>query len=98
LVASDKSEVGEQKELMIMPLSSASKRPAHPFETPEKYAGYRVLDPEGREVGTVKELFTSADDGLDCVEINTGFLGLQSVVIPVNLVAVDDTRQALLLR
>jgi hypothetical protein len=83
---------------VIVTLSSASRRPAHPFETPEEYAGYRVLDPAGRKIGTVKELFKSADNGLDCVEINTGFLGLQSVVIPVNLVAVDDTRQALLLR
>jgi hypothetical protein len=84
--------------LVIVTLPSTSRRPVHPFETPEEYAGYRVLDPEGREVGTVKGLFKSADNGLDCVEINTGFLGLQSVVIPVNLVAVDDTRQALLLR
>ena len=81
-----------------MILSSANRKPAHPFEAPEGYAGYRVLDPEGREVGTVKELFTSADDGLDHVEVNTGFLGLRSVAIPVNLVAVDDARRTLLLR
>ena len=88
----------ERKELGIVTLSSASRRSGEPFETPEGYAGYRVLDPEGREVGIVKDLFRSADDGLDYVEINTGILGLQSVVIPVNLVAVDDARHVLLLR
>ncbi len=81
-----------------MSLASTSKRPAHPFERPEEYVGYRVIDPEGREVGTVKELFRSADDGLDYVEIKMGFLGLQSRLIPVDLVAVDAERRVLLLR
>jgi hypothetical protein len=40
----------ERKELGIVTLSSASRRSGHPFEIPEGYAGYRVLDPEGREV------------------------------------------------
>jgi len=84
--------------LAIVSFASSSKRPAHPFETPEKYAGYRVLDPEGREVGTVKELFTGADNGVYYVEIKMGFLGLQSVLIPVDLVAIDDEQEALLLR
>ena len=81
-----------------MTLTSASKSPAHPFEAPEECVGYRVLDPEGREIGTVKELFKSADNGLDYVEVRTGFLKLRSVLIPVDLVAVDDAQEALLLR
>jgi hypothetical protein len=88
----------EREELETVSLASTSQRPAHPFERPEGYDGYRIIDPEGRKVGTVKELFKSADDGLDYVEIKMGFLGLQSVLIPVDLVAVDDERRALLLR
>jgi PRC-barrel domain len=68
------------------------------FETPEEYAGYRVLDPKGREIGSVKELFVSADDEVKYVEVKTGLLGLQSVLIPVGLVAVDYERRVLLLR
>ncbi len=81
-----------------MSLASTSERSTHHFDTPEEYYGYRVIDPEGRKVGTVKELFKSADDGLDYVEIKTGPFGLRSVLIPVGLVAVDDEREALLLR
>ncbi len=81
-----------------MALSSTSKVTAHPFESPEKYAGYRVLDPEGNEIGSVRELFKSADEGIEYVEVSTGFLGLRSALIPVNLVAVDDEQEILLLR
>ena len=81
-----------------MSLTSASEGPVHPFEAPEEYAGYRVLDPEGNEIGSVRELFKSADEGIEYVEVGTGFLGLQSALIPVNLVAVDDEREVLLLR
>jgi hypothetical protein len=88
----------EREELETVSLASTSQRTAHPFERSEGYEGYRVIDPEGSKVGTVKELFKSADDGLDYVEIKLGFLGLQSVLIPVDLVAIDNERRALLLR
>lgn len=69
-----------------------------PLKTSEEYAGYRVFDPEGCEVGTVKELFKSADNGLNYVETKIGLLKLQSVLIPVEMVAVDKEIQALLVR
>ncbi len=82
-----------------MNLASPSRRDAgRLFETPEEYVGYQVLDPRGREIGNVKELFVSADDEVKYVEVKTGLLGLQSVLIPVGLVAVDDERRVLLLR
>ncbi len=82
-----------------MNLASASRRQAGcPFKTPEEYIGYRVIDPKGREIGRVKELLVSADDEVKYVEMKTGLLGLQSVLIPVGLVAVDEERQVLLLR
>jgi hypothetical protein len=39
-----------------------------------------------------------ADDEVKHLEVKTGLLGLQSVLIPIGLVAVDDERQVLLLR
>ncbi len=69
-----------------------------PLETPEEYAGYRILDRKGLEIGRVKELFVCADDEVRYLEVKTGLLGLQSVLIPVGLIAVDDERQVLLLR
>jgi sporulation protein YlmC with PRC-barrel domain len=32
------------------------------LKMPEEHAGYRVIDPKGREIGRVKELFVNADD------------------------------------
>jgi len=82
-----------------MSLTTTSEEDSgRPFERPEEYAGYRVLDPEGNEIGSVKETFKSADEGIEYVEVSTGFLGLQSALIPVNLVGVDDEQEALLLR
>lgn len=84
--------------MAIVSLASARKGTVHPSETPDEYAGYRVLDPEGNEIGSVRELFKSADEGIEYVEVSMGFLGLRSALIPVNLVAVDDEQEALLLR
>ncbi len=85
--------------VVIVNLVSPSRRGSgRHFEAPEEYAGYRVLDPKGRKIGSVKELFVSADDGVKYVEVKMGLLGLQSVLIPVGLVAVDDERRVLLLR
>ena len=82
-----------------MNLASASRREAgRPFEIPDEYVDYRVIDPKGREIGRVKELFVGADDEVKYVDMKTGPLGLRSVLIPVGLVAVDDERQVLLLR
>jgi hypothetical protein len=81
-----------------MNLTPTRARESVPACGAEDYADYRVLDPQGREIGRVREVFKSADDGFDYVEVGSGFLGLRSALIPVGLVAVDDENEALLLR
>ncbi len=68
------------------------------FETPEAYAGYRVLDPEGRKLGTAKKFFVNAHDELEYIRIKLGFFGLRTVLIPVQSVAVNEELRSLVLQ
>lgn len=67
------------------------------FERPEEYAGYTVLDPEGRRVGKAKVLYANANGEPEYVRVKVGFLGLRSVLLPVETLAVDEERRALVL-
>jgi ribosomal 30S subunit maturation factor RimM len=67
------------------------------YEAPQDYAGYEVLDPEGRKVGKVKELFVNWDGEPEYVRVRIGSLGLRSNLIPVQSVALDHERRALVL-
>ncbi len=73
-------------------------RAANRLETPEDYAGYAVYGPGGEKVGRVKELFVSADDGVEYLDVKTGLLGLRSVLVPVKAIAKDGERHVLVLR
>ncbi len=68
------------------------------FETVRACAGYRILDPEGREIGRVHELLVDANGEPKYVKVKAGPFGLKSALIPVRLVAVDTERHVLLLR
>ena len=79
----------------------ATKRNAerkHPFGAPEELVGYRVCDPLDKEVGTVEELFVNGEGEPEYIRVKIGLFGLKSVLLPVQLVAVDDERRVLVLR
>jgi hypothetical protein len=60
------------------------------FGAPETYAGYRVLDPEGRKLGSVKELFVNAYDEPEYIRMRMGLLGLRTALIPVRSIMVNE--------
>ncbi|PLS86374.1 MAG: hypothetical protein CYG60_07570 [Actinobacteria bacterium] len=68
------------------------------LEAPGEYAGYKVLDPEGHKIGCVLELFVNLHDEPEYVRVKLGLFGLRTVMIPVEIVTVDETRRALVLR
>ncbi len=68
------------------------------LETPETYVGYKVHDPEGRRIGSVKELFTNVYDEPEYLRVRIGLFGLKSFLIPVSFVAVDEERRTLTLQ
>ncbi len=68
------------------------------FGEPRAFAGYEVHDPLGRKIGTAEEVFSNRDDEPEYVRVKIGFFGLRSVLLPVQLVAVDTQRRVLELR
>jgi hypothetical protein len=67
------------------------------LQAPAEYVGYGVRDPLGQKIGTVDELFVNAYDEPEYVKVRMGFLGLKSVLLPVEIVAVDKQRRTLVL-
>ena len=60
--------------------------------------GYEVHDPEGRKIGSVKELFANAYGEPEYLMVRTGFFGLKSFLIPVSFIAVDEEWRSLTLQ
>ena len=71
--------------------------PVERFEAPKQCAGYRVRDPRGRKIGTLKRLFLNASGGAEYAEVKVGLFGMKTVLIPVQTVAVDTERGFLVL-
>lgn len=72
--------------------------PRERLEEPGKYAGYCVLDPEGRRIGSVQEVFVNGDGEPEYVRIRMGPFWLKTALIPVQLVAVYPERHTLVLQ
>lgn len=68
------------------------------FGVPGKCSDYLVLDPQGRRIGRVKELFRNAYGEPEYLMVRVGPFGLKSVLIPVAFVVVDEERQTLTLQ
>ena len=60
--------------------------------------GYAVLDPEGRKIGVVGELFSNDSGEPEYVRVRLGLFGLKSAMIPVQLVALDGERRTMTLQ
>jgi uncharacterized protein (TIGR02271 family) len=62
------------------------------LETPEeRYAGYEVYDRDGERIGKPDDLFVDEDDNPEYVGVWTDSLGTRSILIPAEVVTVDDT-------
>ena len=68
------------------------------FEAPVAYVGYGLHDPLGKRIGRVQELFLNDNHEPEYIRVKMGFLGLRSVLIPVETVAVNEERRSLVLR
>ena len=68
------------------------------FEAPERYAGYAVRDPTGRKIGNLEKLFVNEHQEPEYASVRIGFFEFRTVLIPVQFVAVDEKRRALVLQ
>lgn len=68
------------------------------IEDPKACEGYTVLDAVGEKVGRAKSVFVNDFDEIEYVQIKTGIPGKKPILIPVEMVSVDEERKTLALR
>ena len=68
------------------------------YGVPGECFDYVVLDPEGRRVGRVKELFTNTYGEPEYVRVRMSLFGLRSVLVPVTFVISNEERRTLTLQ
>jgi hypothetical protein len=68
------------------------------IQTAERYAKYRVCDPSGRRIGRTERVFANGRGEPEYIRVKMGLFGLKTVLLPVQSVAVDEERRALVLQ
>jgi PRC-barrel domain len=63
-----------------------------------EYVGYMVCDPTGQKIGRVEKLFLNGSGEPEYVRVKMGLFGSKTVLIPVQTVAADEERRALVLQ
>src|SRR3712207_9169124 len=59
----------------------------------EAYKDYTVYDQHYEKIGKVDDLFVDENDQPEYIGVKTGFLGMKSTLIPMELVRVNDKRK-----
>ena len=75
-----------------------SSEPGGSIQAPERYAGYTVCDPRGQKIGRAEEFFVNWSGEPEYIKVKMGFFGFKTVLIPVQAVAADEERRALVLQ
>ena len=57
----------------------------------EQYAGYEIYDEDSERIGKLDDLFVDEDDNPEYVGVRMEPLGTSSVLIPVDVITVDDS-------
>jgi hypothetical protein len=72
--------------------------PGGSIRGPERYAGYAVCDPRGRKIGRAEEFFLNGSGEPEYIRVKMGLFGFKTVLIPVQAIAADEERRALMLQ
>ena len=64
-------------------------------ELEEKYEGYKVYDNEGERIGKVDDLFVDDANREEYIGVKTGFFGLKSTLIPMDVVRVNEQERTI---
>jgi hypothetical protein len=57
------------------------------------YVGYVVRDPEGRRIGTARQVFANGRGEPEYISVRMGLLRLRSALIPVGFVRIDEQQR-----
>jgi hypothetical protein len=66
------------------------------IRAPEEYAGYTVCDPRGQKIGRAERVFVNGRGEPEYIRVKAGLF--KTVLIPVQMVAADEERRALVLQ
>jgi PRC-barrel domain len=72
---------------------SVEERGDHFRELEEAYKDYTVYDQHYERIGQVDDLFVDENDQPEYIGVKTGFLGMKSTLIPMELARVNDRRK-----
>ena len=72
---------------------SVEERGEHFRELEEAYKDYTVYDQHYERIGQVDDLFVDENDQPEYIGVKTGFLGMKSTLIPMELARVNDRRK-----
>jgi hypothetical protein len=61
----------------------------------QAYHDYTVYDQHYEKIGRVDDIFVDSNDEPEYIGVKTGFLGMKSTLIPIELVRVNDRRKLL---
>jgi sporulation protein YlmC with PRC-barrel domain len=64
-------------------------------ELEEKYEGYKVYDNAGERIGKVDDLFVDDENREEYIGVKTGFFGLKSTLIPMDIVRVNERERTM---
>jgi len=64
----------------------------------EDYAGYAVCDPRGHKIGRAQKIFLNGRGEPEYISVKMGLFRTKAVLIPVQTVAADEERRALVLQ
>ena len=65
---------------------------------PKGWVGYAVCDPEGRRIGTARQVFANGRGEPEYIRVRIGLLGLRSALIPVGFVRIDEQHRVFTLQ
>jgi hypothetical protein len=68
------------------------------IRTAEEYAGYTVCDPQGQRIGRTERIFLNERGEPEYIKVKMGLFSFKSVLLPVQSVAADEERRALVLQ
>jgi hypothetical protein len=73
------------------------RKQSGPDQAAGRYAGYTVRDPRGQRIGRAERLYLNESGEPEYVWVKLGIFGIKSALIPVQSVAADEERRALVL-
>jgi hypothetical protein len=91
------SAQGRRRRRMFRTTTNHERSP-NPHREPKDHAGYAVCDPEGRRIGTARQVFANGRGEPEYVRVRMGFLGLRSALIPVGFVRIDEQHRVFTLQ